>query len=83
MLFLFSTVNPRSFWMKNTLIPLDMIWVNENKEIIGISKDVLPCKADPCPSYSSFGPVKYVLEVNAGFSDRKSLKIGDKLEFLN
>ena len=81
MLFIFPDSSPRSFWMKNTLIPLDMIWIDESKKIVGITENVQPCKADPCPSYPSGKPVKYVLEVNAGFAERKGIKENDSVEF--
>ncbi|AJF59725.1 MAG: DUF192 domain-containing protein [Candidatus Diapherotrites archaeon] len=81
MLFIFPDSSPRSFWMKNTLIPLDIMWIDESKKIAGITENVQPCKADPCPSYPSRKPVKYVLEVNAGFAGRKGIKENDSVEF--
>ncbi len=81
MLFIFPDQKIRQFWMKNTLIPLDMIWINENKEIIGITKNAQPCKADPCQIYASNGPAKYVLEINAGFAQKKGLEKGQKIDF--
>lgn len=83
MLFVFSDAKTRSFWMKNTLIPLDMIWIGVDKKIVGITKNVQPCRTPACESYSSGKPVKFVLEVNAGFSEKHLLKPGDKAEFLN
>ncbi len=66
MLFLFEDAAPRSFWMKNTLIPLDIIFFDAEWKIISI-KTMTPCLTDPCPMYSSDGAAKYALEVNAGF----------------
>lgn len=80
MLFVFQDEQPRTFWMKNTLIPLDIIWMNSQKEITGIS-EAMPCTSDPCKTYSPQGNAKYVLEVNAGFSQRNDLGAGSKLEF--
>jgi len=69
MLFVFAGGNAqRSFWMKNTLIPLDMIFVNSSMEIVSIQADVPPCVADPCPTYGSVKPAKYVIETNAGYA---------------
>jgi YVTN family beta-propeller protein len=79
MLFVFNNEEPREFWMKNTLIPLDMIFVDDNSEIIDIIENVPPCEQDPCPTYPSEGPAQYVLEVNAGFVQENDVRIGDRL----
>lgn len=80
MLFVFGGETMQGFWMKNTLIPLDMIWINAEKKIIGITTAV-PCTANPCTVYNSPAPAKYVLEVNAGFAQAKGIKAGDTAEF--
>ena len=79
MLFIFEEPGEYAFWMKNTLIPLDIIWIDENKEVIFIGKDIQPCEKDPCPSISPDGLAKYVLELNADTADDIGLKEGDKL----
>lgn len=81
MLFIFDEEKERSFWMKNTLIPLDIIWINKNKEIIFISKNNQPCKTDKCQLIRSEKKVKYVLEVPAGIADKCGLTVGDKAVF--
>jgi len=78
MLFIFDYEEYRTFWMKNTLIALDMIFIDENLEINGIVNAV-PCREDPCIVYESSKPAKYVLEVNSGFAAKNSIKIGDKI----
>jgi uncharacterized membrane protein (UPF0127 family) len=80
MLFLFPSLDQHSFWMKNTLIPLDMIWINDRKEIV-YYVTATPCKKDPCDSYVPMQKAQYVLEVNSGFASKHHLKIGDKVEF--
>ena len=75
MLFIFDAVAPRSFWMKNTLIPLDMIFIDSEMKVVEIKSNVLPCEADPCPTYTSL-PAMYVLEINAGLSEKSGIKIG-------
>ena len=67
--------------MKNTLIPLDIIWINADKKIEGITKNVQPCKQDPCQTYASPPKTKYVLEVNAGFSEKNGITNGMKADF--
>lgn len=79
MLFAFDEEEPRRFWMKNTLIPLDMIFVDSSSKIIDIKENVPPCKQEECPTYPSKEPAQYVLEVNAGFVQEKGVKIGDRL----
>ena len=79
MIFVFDQENPVNFWMKDTLIPLDIMFANKNMEIVSISENIQPCKEDPCPTYKAY-PVMYALEVNAGYVKEKEIKKGDKLE---
>ncbi len=79
MLFPYSNEEPRTFWMKNTLIPLDMIFVDSSSEIVEIKENVPPCEQEECPTYPSMEPAQYVLEVNAGFVQEKGVKVGDRL----
>jgi len=81
MLFMFEEEGLYSFWMKNTLISLDMLWINKDRRIVHIARNVPPCKEDPCPSYSPERPGLYVLELAAGAADRLGLKLFDRLEF--
>ncbi|OUS00567.1 hypothetical protein A9Q86_10165 [Flavobacteriales bacterium 33_180_T64] len=78
MLFIFPNVEPRSFYMKNTEIPLDIIYISEEKSIVNIQKNAIPMDETSLPSEA---PAKYVLEVNAGLSDTWNLEKGDKIEF--
>jgi len=81
MLFVFPKVALYSFWMKNTLIPLDMIWMDHSRRIVHIETDVPPCKEDPCPLYSPKGEALYVLEVNAGQAEKLGLRTGQFADF--
>jgi hypothetical protein len=81
MLFIFEKEGSRSFWMKNTIIPLDMIWIDKDKKVSYIAAGVQPCKSDHCPLISPLDPAQYVLEVNAGEAERIGLKIGDEVVF--
>lgn len=81
MLFMFETEGTHPFWMKNTLIPLDIIWINETMEVAYISKNTQPCRADPCPGVNPGRRAKYVLEVNAGVSDEIGINAGDNVRF--
>lgn len=65
MLFVFDPAQPVGFWMKDTLIPLDMIFVR-NGRIVTIDREVPPCTSDPCPNYSSGAAVDQVIELAGG-----------------
>jgi len=81
MLFIFDQEKKHSFWMKNTLIPLDIIWINKDKEVVDIKKNVQPCVQEECKIFKPSNKAKYVLELNAGQSDKTNIKIGDRLIF--
>ncbi len=81
MIFFFPQSGDYPFWMKNTLIPLDMIWIDDQKRIVHIAHDVQPCKADPCPSVPPGANARYVLEVAAGVAARHGLANGQTLRF--
>ena len=84
MLFLFSDAAPHRFWMKNTMIPLDMIWMDHDRRIVEMSLDTPPCRsssAKECPNYGGNFKSKYVLELNAGVARKNGLKAGDTLDF--
>ncbi len=79
MLFIFPDSKPRSFWMKNTLIPLDIFYFDSALKLVSVSKNARPCKTARCGTYPSKGPAKYVLELNAGEADRLGVEVGDEL----
>jgi YVTN family beta-propeller protein len=84
MYFVFYNEEPQTFWMKNTLIPLDMMFLDSNSTIVDIKENVPPCPTgEECPLYPSREPAQYVLEVNAGFVQENGIKIGDRFETTN
>jgi len=78
MLFVFQEEDIHGFWMKNMLIPLDIIWMNESKEVVFIKKNAQPCQQD-CLVISPLQEAKYVLELNANMVDNIHLQVGDEL----
>ena len=80
MLFLFPGEAMRSFWMKNTRIPLDIFYFDQELKLVSVSENTKPCRTQSCPSYPSTGPAKYVLELNAGKAAELGVKTGDVLE---
>lgn len=78
MLFIFPDVAFHSFYMKNTLIPLDIIFIDDGLNIVNIKQNASPLDESGIPSGL---PVQYVLEVNAGLSDSWGLQLGDRIVF--
>jgi uncharacterized protein len=76
MIFLFEKESPQAFWMHNTILPLDIIYVNANMEIVHIAKNAKPFDDTALPSVK---PSKYVVEVNGGYTDKLNIKDGDKI----
>jgi uncharacterized membrane protein (UPF0127 family) len=80
MLFIFPNEAFRSFWMKNTRIPLDIMYFNKDLEMVSVSADTPPCKVRNCPSYPSAAPAMYVLELNAGMAAELGVGPGARLK---
>jgi len=78
MLFIFPVEKVNSFWMKNTPIPLDMIFISRERKIVGIVQETVPFSLD---GRSVSGPSQYVLEINGGLSRRYGFKAGDPVRF--
>ena len=81
MLFIYSSEGFYSFWMKNMEFPLDIIWINKDKEIVHIKKNVQPCLENTCHGFGSEEKAMYILEINSGLIDKIGIKIGDKIFF--
>jgi len=86
MLFIFNQEGIYPFWMKNTLIPLDIIWLNKDSKVVFISKSTQPCLSAQagaksfCPGINPEVNAQFVLEINAGVSDELGLNVGDGLD---
>lgn len=81
MLFLFEEEQLLAFWMKDTLIPLDILYFDHMGRLVQAYYDVPPCLEDPCLAYPSVFPAKYVLEVNGGTAQHWGLTMGDSMTF--
>jgi uncharacterized membrane protein (UPF0127 family) len=82
MLFIFEEAQPLSFWMFNTLIPLDILFIDEQRRIAAIHAAVPPCQPPRrCPTYASDGPAQFVLEVNAGVAAKAGIRLGDEVRW--
>jgi uncharacterized membrane protein (UPF0127 family) len=83
MIFVFTDESPRSFWMKNTLIPLDVVYISSELIIVDI-KTMPPCGEQPiCPSYPSQAASRYAVEMNAGTAGDLGMQVGDLISFEN
>ena len=80
MLFLFPVEARRSFWMRNTRIPLDILYFNTHLELVSVAANAQPCRTQSCPTYPSGKPARYVLELNAGKAEQLGVSPGDRME---
>lgn len=78
MIFIFPQESPQSFWMKNTPLPLDMIFINADKKIVGIVERTVPFSLDP---RGVSAPSQFVLEINGGLAQKHGIRAGDSVGF--
>ena len=81
MLFIFEREQPLAFWMRNTYIPLDILYFDNQRRLVSMSQRTPPCRSGQCPSYPSKGPARYVLEINSGMAAELGVQAGDELRF--
>lgn len=80
MIFIFDKEDPLTFWMMNTLISLDIIYLNKDLQVVSIAKSTKPNQTSEV--YPSYAPAQFVIELNGGWSDENNLKIGDTFKHL-
>lgn len=80
MLFIFEGDEPRSFWMENTPLPLDMVFVNSQYNIVDINRNATPYSETV---FTARAPCQYVVEVNGGYCEAHGVNIGDKVKIYN
>ena len=82
MLFLYPEATPQAFWMKDVLMPLDIVFADGQGRITEVLEQLPPCLGlvAHCPSYRSRSPARYVLEISAGQASARGLRLGDRLE---
>jgi uncharacterized membrane protein (UPF0127 family) len=76
MIFTFTDGGVHQFWMKNTMIPLDIIWIETGGKVIFVSANTPPCKADPCPTFGPGTPAPIVLEIAGGLAAKEGVTPG-------
>lgn len=82
MLFVFEREGNYPFWMKDTLIPLDMIWLNSEREIVYIFENAQPCTTESCAIITHEGSALYVVELNSGTAADKGISVGQTARFI-
>lgn len=82
MLFVFEKEGIHPFWMKDTLIPLDIVFMDSSFTVVDMRKNLQPCNDAVCDKIISTKNFKYALELNSGWTDENNLKIGDKIELV-
>ncbi len=80
MLFILTEGQQRSFWMKDTTIPLDIIFADREGRILGVVT-MRPCKKDPCPVYPAPEASRFALEINSGLAEKHGIGIGNSMIF--
>ncbi len=85
MLFVYEEDNPRTFWMPDMHFPLDMVWIRSDCTVAGVTADVpnppLDTPRDQLPRYPSTGPVRFILEINAGQAGDQGIVPGAPVQF--
>jgi uncharacterized membrane protein (UPF0127 family) len=81
LLFVFEHVDYHAIWMKNCKFPIDVVWLDEAKQVVHVAENTPPCKADPCPVYAPSRKAAFVVEINAGQAAREKLVPGSGLSF--
>lgn len=81
LLFVFESSDFHGFWMKNCRFPIDMVWLDEQGQVVHLAEAVPPCRADPCPVYQPLRRASYVVELNAGQARREKALVGSRLRF--
>jgi uncharacterized protein len=80
MIFLFTDKGAHHFWMKNTMIPLDIIWMDRAGNVLFVSSSTPPCKSDPCPTYGPDAAAPVVLEIAGGLAAKEGVRAGVSLK---
>lgn len=81
MIFIYPKAQRMTFWMKNTLIPLDMLFFNQRGQLLEIKNQVPPCKTAQCPTYTSVhDDIYYVVELKGGVAAALNIQVGAKLK---
>jgi len=83
MVFPFPEGGVHNFWMKNTMIPLDIVWIDDAGKVVYVSANTPPCKSDPCPNYGPNAPASVVLEIGGGKAAAEGIVTGATIRMVD
>ncbi|MFB6246727.1 MAG: DUF192 domain-containing protein [Candidatus Pacearchaeota archaeon] len=83
MFFIFNESDKHGFWMKDTEIPLDIIWINSDMEVVDVEHSAKPCEGMVCKTYEPEESSTYVLEINSGLADEYDIRKGQNVKTTN
>lgn len=81
LLFVFDESDFHGIWMKNCRFPIDIVWLDEQRQVVHVAARTPPCKSEPCPVYAPPARARYVVEMNANQAARVGAKSGARFEF--
>jgi uncharacterized protein len=81
MAFVWDAPTEATFWMKDTLVPLSIAFVDQSDRVVTV-EEMTPCNADPCPTYAATAPYTTALEANAGWFEQHGVQAGDTMRFI-
>ena len=81
MLFVFDNLAFHAIWMKNCRFPIDILWLDQQRNVVHAAESVPPCRTDPCPVYEPLRRAAYVIELNAGQARREKATLGTTIRF--
>jgi uncharacterized membrane protein (UPF0127 family) len=80
MLFCFPRAGAHPFWMRNTRIPLDIIWLDSDGRVVHLVRNARPCPGGDCPRFYSPAPARYVIEINSGQANTYGIAVGTRFD---
>ncbi len=81
LLFVFDWVDFHGIWMKNCRFPIDIVWLDEERQVVHLVEAAPPCRKDPCPVYQPMRKAAFVIEMNAGQAAREGIEVGKTVSF--
>lgn len=81
LLFAFDGLDFHGIWMKNCRFPIDIVWLDEERQVVHVVEAAPPCAKEPCAVYQTMQRALYVVEMNAGQARREKVAVGSRLEF--
>jgi len=81
LLFVFDWADFHGIWMKNCRFPIDIVWLDEERQVVHVQEAAPPCRKEPCPVYQPMRKAAFVIEMNSGQAAREGVEVGKKVSF--